>query len=307
MDVVIFAGIAHAGASFALPLLLAALGEIFAERSGVVNIGLEGMMLSGALGGMIGSYFTGSAWLGLGIGMATGVFLAVIFSTAAVHFGADQIVAGTAVNILALGLTGVVYRRVFGITGSTLSVESFDAVEIPLIHDLPMVGALFSGHTPPVYIGFLLVPIAAWVLFRTTLGIKIRAVGEHPLAADTAGIRVQFIRHGCTLFSGAMAGCAGAYLSVAHANTFVEGMSAGRGFIALAIVIFGRWHPFWALGAALLFGIANALQFQFQAAGSAVPYQFFLMLPYLLTLLVLVIFASRTYPPAALARAYARR
>jgi simple sugar transport system permease protein len=176
-----------------------------------------------------------------------------------------------------------------------------------MIDGIPVLGQLASGHTAPVYIGFLIVPVALWILNYTAMGLSIRAVGEYPKAADTAGVPVYRIQHACVLVSGALAGMAGAYLSLAHANTFIEGMSAGRGFIALAMVIFGRWHPVGVMGAGLLFGLATAVQFQLQAIGAEIPYQFFLMLPYALTLLVLIWFAGRSQAPAWLARPYQRR
>ncbi len=296
----------RAGIKMATPLVITSIGEIFAERAGVINIGLEGMMLTGALGGMLGSYFTGSPWIGLLVGMGVGVLLAGLFSLMTVYLGSDQVVMGAALNLLALGLTGVFYRQIFGTTGTALTVQTFEPMDLPLIDQIPLIGDILSGHAAPVYLGFLLVPVAVWLLFYTSLGLSIRAVGESPVAADAAGINVNQIRHGCVLVSGALTGAAGSYLSLAHANTFIEGMSAGRGFIVLAIVIIGRWHPVGAMGAALLFGLANAVQFQFQAIGVAIPYQFFLMLPYVLTLLVLVFFAGHARYPAALAQAYRR-
>ncbi|MBI4553212.1 MAG: ABC transporter permease [Candidatus Latescibacteria bacterium] len=302
----LFISLIRAGLKMAVPLLMTALGELFAERAGVINIGLEGMMLAGAFGGMAGSYFTGSPWIGLLVGVGAGLLFAALFSVMSVGLGADQVVTGAAINLMALGLTGVLYRRIFGVTGAALSVQTFAPVGLPGFQDIPVLGEIVSGHTALLYIGFALVPVATWVLFSTSLGLTIRSVGEYPRAADTAGLAVSRVRHACVLASGVLAGAAGSYLSLAHSNTFVEGMSAGRGFIALAIVIFGRWRPAGAMWAALLFGLANAVQFQFQAIGSAIPYQFFLMLPYVLTLLVLVLFAGRARPPAALARAYER-
>ncbi|MBM3262797.1 MAG: ABC transporter permease [candidate division Zixibacteria bacterium] len=307
MDILLLFSLIRATVKMAVPLVAASVGEIFSERAGVVNIGLEGMILTGALCGMLGAHFTGSPWIGLMTGLWAGLLMAGGFTVVAVHFGADQVVTGAAVNLLALGLTGVFYRRIFGVTGTALTVPGFEPVDLPFFSSIPVVGELISGYPAPVYLVFLLVPLASYLLFYTSVGLSIRAVGEYPKAADTAGIPVARVRHLCVLVSGALAGVAGGYLSLAHANTFVEGMSAGRGFIALAIVIFGRWNPVGALIAALLFGLANAVQFQFQAIGAAVPYQFFLMLPYVLTLCVLVGFAGRTRPPAALAQAYERR
>lgn len=307
MDLLLLISLIRAGIKMSVPLLTTSIGEVFTERAGVINIGLEGMMLAGALGGMLGAYFTGSAWLGLALGMGSGLALAAVFSVVAVHLGADQVVTGAAVNLFALGITGVLYRRIFGVTGTALTVQTFEPVTLPGVARIPVAGEMLSGHPAPVYLAFALVPAATWLLFSTSLGLTIRAVGEYPKAADTAGIPIHRVRHACVLASGLLAGAAGAYLSLAHANTFTEGMSAGRGFIALAIVIFGRWHPVGAMGAALLFGLANAVQFQFQAIGLAIPYPFFLMLPYVLTLAVLVVFAGHARPPAALAQPYERR
>ncbi len=302
----IFTSFSRSAVTMSVPLLMTSLGEIFAERSGVINIGLEGMMLSGAFFGMVGSYYTGNPWVGLIIGSLGGVTLALIFSLLSISLGADQVVVGTAVNIFALGITGVLYRAMFGVTGAALMVEMFQTENIPFIKDIPFFGPVFFQHNLLVYMAFVSVPIAAFILFRTKVGLHIRAVGEHPQAADTSGIDVVKMRYICVLISGFAAGCAGSYLSLAHSNTFIEGMSAGRGFLALAIVIFGKWHPWGALGAALFFGAANALQFQFQALGLDVPYQFFLMLPYILTLLVLAGFVGRSTAPAALAKPYRR-
>ena len=166
----------RSGIKMATPLVMTSIGEIFAERSGVINIGLEGMMLTGALGGMLGSYFTGSPWIGLLVGMGAGFLLAGLFSLVTVFLGSDQVVMGAALNLLALGLTGVFYRQIFGITGTALTVQTFEPIDIPLIDQIPLIGNILSGHTAPVYLGFLLVPVAVWLLFYTTLGLSIRAV-----------------------------------------------------------------------------------------------------------------------------------
>lgn len=307
MDLLLLLSLLRATVKMAVPLMSASIGEIFAERAGIINIGLEGMMLTGAFGGMLGTYFSGSPWAGLLIGILSGVALSGFFSLATIRLGADQVVTGAAINLLALGLTGVLYRRIFGVTGTALTVQTFQPVTIPGVASVPILGDLVSGYPAPVYLAFLLVPLATYLLYNTSWGLSIRAVGEYPKAADTAGLPVRRIQLWCVLTTGALAGMAGAYLSLAHANTFIEGMSAGRGFIALAIVIFGRWRPVGVMGAALLFGLANAVQFQFQAIGAAIPYQFFLMLPYVLTLAVLVFAAGHVRPPAALAQAYERR
>ena len=296
----------RAGLKLAAPLWLAALGESFAERSGVINIGLEGMMLVGAFAGMVVAYFAGSPWLGLLAGIAAGMLLAWLFAALTVRLPADQIIVGMAINLIAAGLTGFLYRGIFGVTGHALTVQAFLPIDWGWFGELPLIGRIISGQPAPLYFALLLIPAAAFVFNQTHLGLAIRAAGESPGAADTAGLDVTRLRWWCVLVSGAFAGAAGAYLSLAHANTFIEGMTAGRGFIALAIVIFGRRKPVWIFLAAMFFGTANALQFQFQAIGTAVPYQLLLMLPYVLTLLVLLFVADRTRAPGALGKFYSR-
>lgn len=294
------------GVKLAAPLWLTATGETYAERAGVINIGLEGMMLAGAFAGMVVSYFSASPWLGLLAGMLAAMLLAAVFAGLTVYFQADQIITGAALNLVALGLTGFLFRHIFGVTGAALTATSFPTLELPDFAGIPILGSLVSRQPVLLYVACGVVPLAAFVLNRTHLGLAIRACGEQPAAADTAGCNVFRLRFGCVLFGGVLAGAAGAYLTLAHANTFVEGITAGRGFIALALVIFGRWQPLGVFLASLFFGCANALQFQFQARGYDLPYQFFLMLPYLLTLLVLVFSTRGSQAPAALGKAYRR-
>jgi simple sugar transport system permease protein len=296
----------RSGSKLAAPLWLAATGETYAERSGVINIGLEGMMLAGAFAGMAAGFSASNPWLGLLAGVFAGMILAALFGALTIYFFADQIIVGAGLNLLAAGLTGFLFRRIYGVTGAALIVPSFEPVTIPLVNQLPLLGALFSRQPLPLYFALCVLLFASFVLNRTQLGLAIRACGEHAAAADTAGVEVSRLRFACVLFCGGMCGAAGSYLALAHANTFVEGMTAGRGFIALALVIFGRWQPLNIFFAALFFGCANALQFQFQALGSDIPYQFFLMLPYILTLVVLLFSSSKTQAPAELARPYRR-
>jgi simple sugar transport system permease protein len=255
---------------------------------------------------MVVSYFSGSPWLGLLAGLLAGILFAALFGVLTIYFYADQIITGAAINLLAIGLTGFFFRTIFGVTGAALTVTPFPTLDVSLLADVPLIGGLLSGQPILLYLAFGVIPLASFALNRTRLGLAIRACGEHPAAADTAGLDVFRLRFGCVLFCGMLSGAAGAYLTLAHANTFVEGMTAGRGFIALAIVIFGRWRPWGIFFASLFFGCANALQFQFQALGLDLPYQFFLMLPYLLTLLVLVFFTRKNHGPAALGKAYRR-
>ncbi len=284
--------------ALATPLLLAALGELIGERAGILNIGVEGLMLTGAFAGMLGSYATGSPTLGMLAACTAALLLGVLFALWVVTLDVDQVVAGVAINLLAVGTTGVLYRAFFGNTGSALTVAVFAPLAIA-----PGVALLAPLRQPaPVYAAFALVPLVWVLLFRTRLGLRLRAGGEAPHAAESVGVNVAAMRFGAVLAGALLAGAAGGYLSLAYSNTFVEGMSAGRGFIALAIVVFGRWRPLGVLAGSLLFGAASAAQFQLQAAGVAVPYHLLLMLPYVLTLVVLAIASRAARGPAALAQ-----
>jgi simple sugar transport system permease protein len=290
----------------ATPLLLAALGETLVQRAGIINIGLEGILLIGAFAGMTACYFSGSPLLGLFAGALSGLLLALLFAGLAVGLSADQIVVGVSLNLLATGLTGVLYRGIFGVTGQALQVTTFTPVSIPVLSTLPILGPTLFQHTTLVYLAIALVPLCTFCLFQLRAGLQLQAVGEHPHAAETLGISVRKVRVLALAVEGLLGGIAGSYLSLAYSNTFIEGMSAGRGFIALAIVIFGRWNPKGTLWGALFFGAATALQFHLQALGSELPYQFVLMLPYLLTILALVLLKTSAAAPAALGQPYNR-
>jgi len=289
----------------ATPLLLAALGEVIVERAGVINVGIEGMVLAGALAGFAVSYGTHSAVLGAVAAVGAGVTLALLSSLFAVALRSDQVVVGTAVNILSLGLTGVLFRALFSQSGA--SATAFQPISIPWLSRLPLVGEALFQQDAIGYVALLMVPACHWFLYHTMAGLRLRSVGEYPAAADASSISVPRTRTLALLFGGGMAGLAGAYLSIGYTNGFVENMSGGRGFIALAIVILGRWTPLGALGAALLFGLASALQYQFQATDTHVPYQLFLALPYLLTLAALLLRTKVRYAaPAALGESWQR-
>ena len=305
--VVLLSGLLFTGVRLAVPLLLAALGETVAEKAGVINVGMEGMMLAGALAGFAASFAAHSPWVGAGAAALAGVALAALFAALTVGLGADQVVVGTAVNILALGLTGVFFRAEPQLNGATAA--SFAPLSLPFFHHsagAAVVAALFEQNALG-WLAWVLVPLLWLLLFRTRWGLRLRATGERPSAADGAGVRVARVRIAATLVGGALAGLAGAYLSLGYTVGFGENMTAGRGFIALAVVILGRWNPFGVAAAALLFGLASALQFQFQASSTRFPYQFFLALPYLLTLLALL---GRSKlggaAPAALGESYRR-
>ena len=300
MSIDLLTSLLQSTVTMAVPLLLAALGELIAERGGIINIGLEGMVLTGAFAAMAVTYSSGAPVLGVLAAWISGLALAALFAYVVVVHSANQVVVGTAINLLAIGLTGVAYRAVFGVTGAALTVSGLAALPIPGLSSLPIVGPAFFAQSALGYLAFALVPLIAFSLYKTIPGLKLRMVGENPRAAAAQGVAVGWTQTFALLACGLLAATAGAYLAIAYAHTFVEGMSAGRGFIALAIVIFGRWSAWGILGAALLFGLATALQFHVQALGLAIPYQFLLMLPYVLTLLVLAGYAGTTRAPAAL-------
>ncbi len=283
------------------PLALAALGETITERSGVINIGLEGSMIAGALGAALGALWLGSAGGGVVVGAGAGLLVAAVFALFAVGLGADQIITGTAVTLGGLGFTGAIYQARFGATGTALTLPTLPAWPVPVLDHIPWIGSALFDQAPTVYLAYVLTPLLWYFLYRTAPGLELRAVGEEPSAAEAAGVRVRWTRFWATLFGGALGGVAGAHLALAHSGTFAENMTAGRGFIAIAVVVLGRWNPVWVLLAALFFGAASALQFLLQTLGLHVPYQLFLAFPYLVTLAALAGWVGRSRAPAALA------
>lgn len=274
---------------YAAPVALAAIGETVVEKAGVINIGIEGSMLAGAFFGMLGSFLTHSPWIGLATGISAGAILALLGGWFTVNLGADQVVVGTAVNLFALGLTGTLYRARFGESEQLLTV-----VRVPNYHGIDAV----------IVAMILSVPVVWFLLNRTGWGLAVRAVGEYPAAAEAAGYSVARLKLGALLVGGVFAGLAGAYLSVGIAGSFAENMSAGRGFVAIAMVTFGRWKPQVVFLAALLIGYAESLQFALQASGRHIPYQLLLAMPYALALLVLAVVGKGASAPAWLARPY---
>lgn len=292
--------------TMAVPLLLPALGELVAERAGVINIGLEGMILVGAFTALVVAWSTGSTALGVAAALASGAALGAAFAFFVVERAANQVVAGAALTLFAIGLTGVAYRAVFGVTGAALTIPGSGEIAVPWLSEIPIIGPAFFEQTALGYASFLLVPALAVLLRWSVLGLKLRMVGENPWAAETLGVAPERMRVLALVVCGTLAAAGGAHLAVAYARTFVEGMSAGRGFIALAIVIVGRRSAWGICAAALGFGLATALQFHIQALGMKVPFQLLLMLPYVLTLLVLAGAAGRPSTPAALGQPYER-
>lgn len=285
----------------ATPLAFAALGETVSERAGVINVGLEGVIIAGCFGAVVGAQ-SGSLSAGLVGGLLAGMGAALVFAAFVVGLRTDQIITGTALTLGSLGLTGTLYRAVFGTTGAALTIPTMGPVAIPALSGIPVVGPAFFRQPLVTYGLYLAVFVVWWVLYRTHAGLGLRAVGERPEAAEAAGIRPGRVQLVAILVAGMLGGVAGASLVLAQVGTFAEGMSAGRGFIAIAIVALGRWRPVGVALAALLFGGASALQFLFQSTGTALPYQLFLALPYVLTLVVLAAGMARAHPPAALGR-----
>lgn len=297
----------------ATPIALAAVGASICERSGVVNIAMEGLMLVSAFFGVVVALFTGNTWLGVvGACMASIVFAAV-HAWASVNLRADQVISGTAINILALGVTGFLMETIFGHPGTTNSVK-----RLPAVLDLPndfegvlgtiwrWIDVVFLSYTPIVYLGIFAAIFLTWAMYRTRWGLRLRALGEHPRAADTVGVSVYRGRWVAVLISGLMAGLAGANLTLEQVGSFTENMTNGRGFIALAAMIFGRWVPGGAYLASLLFGFADALQLKLQLFSDVIdiPPQFFLMLPYVITVLVLAGVVGKAVAPAADGKPY---
>jgi ABC-type uncharacterized transport system permease subunit len=284
----------------AVPLLLAALGGVYCERSGVVNVGLEGMMLSGALTASLISTSTNNTALGLAAGVAVGMAVAAVLGLFTVVLPGDPVVAGISLNLLALGGTTFVFRVVVGTGGTTRAAPTIAPWPIPVLRDIPVLGPLLFDQTYLVYLALLAV-LGTWVVLRrTSWGLLVRASGEHPAAADSVGLNVNRTRFVCLVISGAFAGLGGSFLSLVSSNQFVENMTAGRGYIALAILILGQRSPFGVLAASLLFGLGDAFQLRAQLSGLGVPYDFLLMIPYVLTVLMIALIGRRMYTPAAL-------
>jgi simple sugar transport system permease protein len=304
--VVVWSALLASMLRYATPLTFAAIGGMFSERSGVVNIGLEGMMLMGAFFGIIAADKLDSWPLGLAAAMLAGGLTALIHAFVSIHLRADQIVSGTAINFLALGVTGYFFVDVYGDLGTPGGIPRIPDVTLPLIEDIPFVGDVIGQLNLMVWASIALLFVSYVVMFRTPIGLRIRAVGEHPRAADTVGISVYGVRYACVAISGMLAAAGGAYLSIGFLGSFNENMTAGRGFIALAALIFGNWRPFGAFGAALLFGFSSALAQRLPeySPSGAVLFQ---ALPYALTLIAVAGVIGRSIPPAAVGRPYVKQ
>ncbi len=300
-DVII--GILATGVRLATPFLLAALGEMFAQRSGVYNLGVEGVMMMGAFTGFWVTLTTGFPWLGILAALLVGAVMGLIMAFISVTLQAEQGISGIGLYMFGWGLAGFLFRL---LVGYVTSVEGFHDIPIPGLSRIPVLGTVFFDHNWMVYFSYLLIPITWYILFKTTWGLKVRAVGVTPEAADTLGVSVARIRYTCVIIGSMLAGLAGAFLTLGHTNMYADNITAGRGFIAVALVYFGRWTPLGIAGGALLFSTVDALQLWIQVLGIDIPYEFPVMAPYVLTILVLALVSGRIWQPAALGKPFDR-
>ncbi len=289
-----------------VPIAFGALAGVMCERAGVINIAIEGMLLSAAFTASLVASVSGSLWIGLLAGALTGGLVAALLAVLSIRYRVDQIVGGTVINILALGLTSYLSSQFLQKNEALNTPGRFQNVEIPVLSDIPLVGPILFDNNIFVYLMFVIVAVMFVGLFYTRWGLRVRSVGEHPKAADTVGIRVLFTRYRNVILGGMVAGIGGAYFSIGAVGRFEEGMTAGRGFIGLAAMIFGRWHPIGALGAALIFGFADSLQVKLNILRVGIPTEFLAMIPYLLTILIVAGAAHRVRPPAADGKPYVK-
>jgi ABC-type uncharacterized transport system permease subunit len=306
MDPTLIAFVLAASIRAGTPILLAALGELVAERAGVLNLGVEGMMLVGALAGFVVAQQSGAPWIGLFAAALAGMLLSLVHAVLSLTLHANQVVSGLALTIFGAGVSGFWGRRFIGIPA-----DGFATSPLPVLADLPGVGAVLFRHDPLVYVSYVTVPLLWYVLAHTPAGLKIRAAGESPASADAMGVNVAALRYGCVLIGGAAAGMGGAYLSLAYTQMWIDNMTAGRGWVALAMVIFGTWEPWRTALGAYLFGGVQALQLRLQAVGVAMPVHLLMMAPYVFTIVVLALASRETVrwrlgAPAALGIPYRR-
>lgn len=296
-------GIATSGIRLATPYLYAAIGETFGQRSGVLNLGVDGMMLLGAYAGFFTAFTTGNLWLGLLAAIIVGAIMGLAMAFISVNLQAEQGISGIGIYLFGLGMSDLLFQKTLG---TVETVRGFRPVTIPYLSEIPILGDIFFKHNILVYGAFALVPIAWFVLNKTTLGLKIRAVGENPQAADSLGVSVSGVRYFTLILGGILAGIAGASLSIALLNVFQVNLTNGMGFIAVALVYFGSWRPAGVLFGSLIFSLVNALQVWVQVKGIDIPSDIAVMMPYVLTILVLIFTVQRARPPAALTRPFER-
>ena len=302
-SVTVLIGILASGIRLATPYLYAAIGETFGQRSGVLNLGVEGQMLLGAFAAFYVSYTTGNLWLAVLVAMLVGALMGLAMAFVTVNLHAQQGISGIGFYLFGLGASDLLFQK---LVGTVKIADSFPKIHIPVLSDIPVLGEIFFSHHVLVYLAFALVPVAWFVLNKTTLGLKIRAAGENPEAADSLGVSIAGIRYFTIVLGGILSGVAGASLSIAQSNVFQQGMTSGIGFIAVALVYFGGWRPWGVLGGALLFSMVNSLQLWIQVLGIPIPSDIAVMMPYVLTILVLVLTVSRVRGPSALTKPFER-
>ena len=299
----VLAGILISMIRLATPFLYAAIGETFAQTSGVVNLGVDGIMLLAGYGAFFVALNTGNLWLGMLTAMVIGLLMGLLMSVVSVTLKAEQGISGIGLYMFGLGMSSLLFKITIG---TVKTIDGFQPVKIQLLGDIPVVGPILFNHSLPVYGAFLLVPIAWWVLSKTTLGLNIKSVGQNPAAADSLGINVDGMRYFSVCLGSVLAGIAGASLSIALVNLFQDNLTAGQGFIAVALVYFGGWSPWGVMAGALLFSIVNSIQLWMQVLGVKIPSDVAVMLPYLLTIAALTITVNRARQPAALNKAFER-
>ncbi len=306
LSIAFLTGFLAATLRMATPILITALGEMVAERSGIMNLGIEGILILGAFTGFAVAYKTGNLWIGLLCGGLAGAILGLVMGIAATRYRANQIVAGLGIWILCQGLGSFLNRTVFGLGVERPELNTFPILPIPLLSGIPILGSTLFSQNILVYLALLSVPLLAWAFQKTSWGLNIDAVGEHPRAADAAGLSVNLVRTLAATFGGMLAGLGGAYLSLALYGLYTDDLSVGLGWMAIAVVVFGKWRPWGVLGGSLIFGAANALQFRLQAMNFPLPYQFLLLLPFAVTLLFVILFVRGEAGPSALTKPYDR-
>lgn len=299
----VLVGILASGIRLATPYLYASIGETFGQRSGVLNLGVEGQMLLGAFAAFYVVLITDNLWLGVLVAMLVGAAMGLAMAYITVNLTAEQGISGIGFYLFGLGMSDLLFQK---LVGNVETVKGFPEIHIPVLSDIPVIGEIFFSQNIMVYGAYLLVPLALFVLNRTTLGLKIRSVGENPDAADSLGVSVARVRYFTVILGGTLSGLAGASLSIALLNVFQQNMTSGLGFIAVALVYFGAWRPLGVLGGALLFSMVSSLQLWIQIKGGAIPSDIAVMMPYILTILVLVATASKVRAPSALTKPFER-
>ena len=303
LTMTVLVGVLSSGIRLATPYLYASIGEMFGQRSGVLNLGVEGQMLLGAFSAFYVVQKTGNLWLGTLTAMGVGALMGIAMGFVTIKLHAQQGISGIGFYLFGLGMSNLLFQLMIG---TVETVKGFPRVDIPILSKIPVIGNIFFSQNILVYLAFLLVPIASFVLYKTNLGLKIRAVGENPEAADSLGVSVAGVRYFTTILGGTLSGLGGASLSIALLNVFQQNMTAGLGFIAVALVYFGGWRPWGVLIGALLFSMVNALQLWIQVLGIPIPSEFAVMMPYILTILVLVMSVSKVRSPSALTKPFER-